>query len=103
MTEHSGGVPLKVGTTGFVVLAYDEGAMVAAQLVYRPDNYLAVRPVLLGPGSMEVTSRPGRPACSVSAVCPHTRVGERYGSGFSSEVLPRIVRLMPMSGAAVRD
>ncbi|MFG2376733.1 SsgA family sporulation/cell division regulator [Streptomyces sp. NPDC048504] len=55
MTERSGGVPLTVGTTGFVVLADDEGAVVAAELVYRPDDCLAVRLVLLGPDGMEVT------------------------------------------------
>ena len=55
MTEGSGGVPLRVGTTGFVVLADGEGAIVAAELVYRPDDCLAVRLVLLGPDGMEVT------------------------------------------------
>jgi hypothetical protein len=55
MTESSSAVPLRVGTTGFVVLADDEGAVVAAELVYRPDDCLAVRLVLLGPDGMEVT------------------------------------------------
>lgn len=41
--------------TGFVVLAEDEGAVVAAELVYRPDDCLAVRLVLVGPDGMEVT------------------------------------------------
>lgn len=55
MTERSSGVPLRVGTTGFVVLADDEGAIVAAELVYRAGDCLAVRLVLLGPDGMEVT------------------------------------------------
>ncbi|MFG2785325.1 SsgA family sporulation/cell division regulator [Streptomyces prunicolor] len=55
MRKHSGGNPLRVGMTGFVVLADDEGAVVAAELVYRPDDCLAVRLVLVGPDGMEVT------------------------------------------------
>ena len=55
MTERSGGFPLKVGTTGSVMLADEEGAVVAAELVYRPDDCLAVRLVLVGPDGMEVT------------------------------------------------
>lgn len=55
MTERPGNIPLKVGTTGFVVLADDDGAVVAAELVYRPDDCLAVRLVLLGPDDIEVT------------------------------------------------
>ncbi|WP_051740488.1 SsgA family sporulation/cell division regulator [Streptomyces xylophagus] len=50
-----GGVPLKIGTTGFVVLAADDAAIVGAELVYRPDDCLAVRLVLLGPDGMRVT------------------------------------------------
>jgi hypothetical protein len=46
---------LKVGTTGFVALADDEGAMVAAELVYQPQDCLAARLVLLGPDGLEVT------------------------------------------------
>ncbi|WP_416955930.1 SsgA family sporulation/cell division regulator [Streptomyces sp. Agncl-13] len=55
MTQRPGSTPLKVGTTGFVVLADDEGAVVAVELVYRPDDCLAVRLVLLGPDDIEVT------------------------------------------------
>jgi hypothetical protein len=47
---------LKVDTTAFVVVADDEGAIVAAQLVYRPDDCLAARLVLLGPDGMHVAS-----------------------------------------------
>ncbi|WP_405969460.1 SsgA family sporulation/cell division regulator [Streptomyces sp. NBC_00988] len=38
-----------------MVLADDEGTIVAAELVYRPDDCLAVRLVLLGPDGMEAT------------------------------------------------
>jgi hypothetical protein len=55
MTKQPDDVPLKVGTTGFVVLTDDEGAMVAAQLVYQPRDCLAVRLVLRGPDALEVT------------------------------------------------
>ncbi|MFI6463599.1 SsgA family sporulation/cell division regulator [Streptomyces sp. NPDC050528] len=55
MTERTGGVPLEVGTTGFVALADDEGAIVAAELVYRPDDCLAVWLVLHGPDGVDVT------------------------------------------------
>jgi hypothetical protein len=55
VTEWSDDTPLKVGTTGFVVLADDEGAIVAAELVYRPRDCLAVRLALLGPDGLEVT------------------------------------------------
>jgi hypothetical protein len=48
------GIPLKVGTTGFVVLANDEGALVAAELVYRPQDCLAVRLALHGPDGVTV-------------------------------------------------
>lgn len=54
-SERSEGVPLKVGTSGFVALADDEGAMVAAELVYQPRDCLAARLVLLGPDGLEVT------------------------------------------------
>jgi hypothetical protein len=45
---------LTVGTTGFVVLADDEGALIPTELVYRPDDCLAARLVLLGPDGLEV-------------------------------------------------
>ncbi|SEE52570.1 Streptomyces sporulation and cell division protein, SsgA [Streptomyces sp. 3213] len=54
MTEPPDDPQLKVGTTGFVVLADDEGAIVPTELVYRPDDCLAARLVLLGPEGLEV-------------------------------------------------
>jgi hypothetical protein len=45
---------LKVDTTAFVVVADEEEAIVAAQLVYRPDDCLAARLLLLGPDGMRV-------------------------------------------------
>jgi hypothetical protein len=55
VTQRPDGPQLKVGTTGCVVVADDEGAIIATQLVYRPDDCLAARLVLLGPDGMEVT------------------------------------------------
>ncbi|WP_019074540.1 SsgA family sporulation/cell division regulator [Streptomyces hokutonensis] len=46
---------LRVDATGFVVLADDEGAIIPTELVYQPDDCLAVRLVLLGPDGLEVT------------------------------------------------
>ncbi|MFD4561955.1 SsgA family sporulation/cell division regulator [Streptomyces sp. NPDC058469] len=54
MTQPSDGPQLKVGATGFVVLADDEGAVIPMELVYRPDDCLAARLVLLGPDGLEV-------------------------------------------------
>ncbi|MFE9764069.1 SsgA family sporulation/cell division regulator [Streptomyces sp. NPDC005808] len=55
MTERPDWLRLTVGTTGFVVVAEREGAIVATQLVYRADDCLAARLVLLGPDGVEVT------------------------------------------------
>ncbi|MFJ8142755.1 SsgA family sporulation/cell division regulator [Streptomyces sp. NPDC096013] len=54
MTQPPGGLQLKVGATGFVVLADDEGAIIATELLYRPDDCLAARLMMLGPDGLEV-------------------------------------------------
>ncbi|MFJ6087745.1 SsgA family sporulation/cell division regulator [Streptomyces sp. NPDC092369] len=54
MTQRPDCPQLKVDTTACVVVADTEGAIVAAQLVYRPDDCLAARLVLLGPDRMRV-------------------------------------------------
>ncbi|WP_406456649.1 SsgA family sporulation/cell division regulator [Streptomyces sp. NBC_01622] len=54
MTQLPDDPQLTVGTTGFVVVADDEGAIIATELVYRPDDCLAARLVLLGPDGIEV-------------------------------------------------
>lgn len=54
MTQPTDGPQLTVGATGFVVLADDEGAVIPMELVYRPDDCLAARLVLLGPDGLEV-------------------------------------------------
>ncbi|MFG2373115.1 SsgA family sporulation/cell division regulator [Streptomyces sp. NPDC048504] len=54
MTQRPDDPQLTVGTTGFVVLEEDEGALIPTELVYRPDDCLAARLVLLGPEGLEV-------------------------------------------------
>jgi hypothetical protein len=54
VTQPTDGPQLTVGATGFVVLADDEGAVIPMELVYRPDDCLAARLVLLGPDGLEV-------------------------------------------------
>ncbi|MFF6992935.1 SsgA family sporulation/cell division regulator [Streptomyces sp. NPDC010273] len=54
MTRRPDDAQLTVGTTGFVVLAEGEGTLVPAELVYRPDDCLAARLVLLGSDGLAV-------------------------------------------------
>ncbi len=54
MTKHPGSHRLTVGTTGFVLLGEDDGAIVSTELAYWSDDCLAVRLALLGPAGQEV-------------------------------------------------
>ncbi|MFJ4628271.1 SsgA family sporulation/cell division regulator [Streptomyces sp. NPDC088847] len=54
MTERPDTPRLTIGTTGFVVLGEDDGAIVVTELAYRSDDCLAVRLALLGPDGQEV-------------------------------------------------
>jgi hypothetical protein len=46
-------LPLKVATTGYLSLSEGHGVLVAAELVYRPRDCLAVNMLLCGPDGVE--------------------------------------------------